>query len=98
MVTGMSDDLLNLAELLDSWYRALRRENKSEQTLRSYRRGVETFLAFCDDTGAPRELTKPNVLAWLDAQHGRGTASIRLRLTAVKLFARWLVDRGTLRR
>ena len=38
----------------------------------------------------PRELTKTNVIAWLDAQHDRETATIRLRLTAVKLLARWL--------
>ncbi len=40
--------------------------------------------------GSTRELTKTNVIAWLDAQYDRETATIRLRLTAVKLFARWL--------
>jgi integrase/recombinase XerD len=75
----------------DSWCRQLRgRERKSDQTLRSYRRSIERFLRFCDDTGVPRELTKTNVIAWLDAQHDRETATIRLRQTAVKLFARWL--------
>jgi hypothetical protein len=52
------------------WCRQLRgRERKSDQTLRSYRRSIETFLRFCDDTGEPREVTKTNVIAWLDAQH-----------------------------
>jgi len=86
----MPTDLLDLAEMLDSWCRCLRRDRKSEQTLRSYRRGVEAFLAFCDDAGRPRELTKPNVIAWLDTQHEAGAASVRLRLAALKLFARWL--------
>jgi integrase/recombinase XerD len=86
----MTDNLLDLAEMLDSWYRQLRRDRKSDQTLRSYRRGVEEFLRFCDDADIPRELTKPNVTAWLDSQHDCGTATVRLRLTALKLFARWL--------
>jgi hypothetical protein len=30
------------------------------------------------------------VIAWLDAQYDRETATIRLQLTAGKLFARWL--------
>jgi integrase/recombinase XerD len=73
----------------DSRCRQLRgRERKSNQTLRSYRRSIETFLRFCDDTGVPRELTKTNVIGWLDAQRDRETATIRLQLTAVKLFAR----------
>lgn len=87
---GMPGDLLDLAEMLDSWFRRLRRDRKSDQTLRSYRRSVEAFLTFCDDAAMPRELSKANVIAWLDAQHDCGTASVRLRLTAVKLFARWL--------
>jgi Transposase domain (DUF772) len=48
------------------------RERKSDETLRSYRRSIETFLRFCDDTGVPREL-KASVIAWLDAQHDRET-------------------------
>jgi integrase/recombinase XerD len=86
----MAGDLLDLAEMLDSWCRLLRRDRKSDQTLRSYRRAVEAFLTFCDDAALPRELTKTNVIAWLDTQHDCGTASVRLRLTALKLFARWL--------
>lgn len=86
----MPTSSLDLAEMLDSWCRALRRDRKSDQTLRSYRIAVTAFLTFCQDTGTPAELTKANVVAWLDSQHGCGTATVRLRLTAVKLFARWL--------
>ncbi len=86
----MPTDLLDLGDMLESWSRSLRRDRKSAQTLRSYRRSVGAFLAFCDDAGIPRELAKPNVIAWLDTQHASSTATIRLRLAAVKLFARWL--------
>jgi site-specific recombinase XerD len=83
-------DLLDLDELLESWCRQLRGHRKSKQTVRSYRLGVTAFLRFCDDAGLPRAITKANVLAWLDAQHAQQAASVRLRLTALKLFARWL--------
>ena len=86
----MSTSSLDLAEMLDSWCRRLRRDRRSTQTLSSYRRAVEAFLAFCDDTDVPRELTKANVVAWLDSQHDCGTATVRLRLTALKLFTKWL--------
>lgn len=86
----MPDSSLDLPELLDSWCRRLRGDRKSAQTLRAYRGAVEAYLSFCTDTGAPPELTKAAVIAWLDSQHDRGTATVRLRLAAVKIFARWL--------
>jgi integrase/recombinase XerD len=89
----MPEPLLGLEDLLDSWLRQLRgHHRKSEQTLRSYRAAVEAFLRFCDDTDTPREITKANVLAWLAAQHDHSTATVRLRLTAIKLFSRWIAD------
>jgi integrase/recombinase XerD len=84
--------LLDLPGLLDSWCRQLRGQRKSAQTLRSYRLGVESFLRWCDDTGQPRALTKVNVTEWVNAQYEQSTATVRLRLTAVKLFVRWLAD------
>jgi hypothetical protein len=91
VLTSGMPAISRISMVRDSWCRQLRgRERKGDQTLRSYRRSIETFLRFCDDTGVPRELTKTNVIAWLDAQHDRETATIRLRLTAVKLFAPWL--------
>ena len=91
VLTSGMPAISGISMVRNSWCRQLRgRERKSDQTLRSYRRSIETFLRFCDDTGVPRELTKTNVIAWLDAQYDRETATIRLRLTAVKLFARWL--------
>jgi integrase/recombinase XerD len=81
---------LDLDTLLNSWLRDLRGQRKSNQTQRSYRLGVESFLTFCDDAGEPRALTKDTVAGWLDAQHDRSAATVRLRLTALKLFAKWI--------
>lgn len=77
----MSSDLL---DLLSSWQIVLRAERKSPQTLRSYGLAVRSYLEFCD------ELTKEGVVAWIASQGDNEAATVRLRLTAVKLFARWL--------
>ncbi|MGV0050117.1 tyrosine-type recombinase/integrase [Mycobacterium colombiense] len=82
----MSTSLLDLRELLGSWQIALRAQRKSPQTLRSYKLGVESFLAHSD------ELTKANVVAWVASLAEAEAATVRLRLTALKLFARWLAD------
>jgi site-specific recombinase XerD len=87
--------LLNLPELLTSWQVALRAEGKSPQTLRSYRLSVDAYLDFCTQQGIPKELTKPNVTAWLASLADSEAATVRLRLTSLKLFARWLaVEEG----
>jgi integrase/recombinase XerD len=82
--------VLDLDELLSSWLRRLRGDRKSAQTLRSYRVAVEAYLQYCDDTDRPRELTKQNVVAWIESQHERASATVRLRLIALKQFAKWL--------
>jgi site-specific recombinase XerD len=82
--------LLDLADLLDSWCRQLRGDRKSAETLRAYRLAVESFLSYCADAGVPAELTKANVTGWMAAQHNCSTATVRLRLTALKRFAAWL--------
>jgi site-specific recombinase XerD len=86
----MPNDLLDLAELLESWCRQMRAERKSAQTQRAYRLAVEAFLAYCADAGVPAELSKDTVAGWLAAQHGCAAATVRLRLTALKRFAAWL--------
>jgi integrase/recombinase XerD len=87
---SMSDDLLDLGELLSSWQVVLRAQRKSPQTLRSYRLSVDAFLEFCTEQGLPQELTKPNVIAWLASLADSEATTVRLRLTSLKLFARWL--------
>jgi integrase/recombinase XerD len=86
----VSEDLLDLPDLLSSWLVVLRAQRKSPLTLRSYRVSVEAFLEFCTAHRIPQELTKPNVIAWLASLADSEAATVRLRLTALKLFARWL--------
>lgn len=79
-----------LRELLDSWQVVLRAQRKSPQTLRSYRLSVTAYLDFCAEQGIAEQLTKANVMAWLASLIDSEASTVRLRLTAVKLFARWL--------
>jgi site-specific recombinase XerD len=81
---------LPLGELLTSWDVALRNERKSDHTRRVYRTAVASFLEFCAQQDIPAQLTKANVTAWLTSQAGSEASTVRLRLTTVKLFARWL--------
>jgi site-specific recombinase XerD len=83
---------LDLDSLLASWLRELRGQRKSEHTWRSYSAAVQSFLDFCAEHDMPAELTKSNVLGWLGAQGANQTSTVRLRLTAIKLFARWLAE------
>lgn len=87
----VSESLLDLEELLASWCVVLRAQRKSPQTLRSYRLGVKAYLEFlAGEDARHKELTKPNVIAWVASMEEAETATVRLRLTAVKLFAKWL--------
>ncbi|MGO9928083.1 MAG: tyrosine-type recombinase/integrase [Mycobacterium sp.] len=80
---------LDLTMMLQHWLRDLRGQRRSAQTQRSYRIAVESFLEFTD------ELTKDNVAGWIDTQRDASAATVRLRLTALKLFAKWLaVEEG----
>src|SRR5271157_4256025 len=88
----MPDDLPDLDSLLASWLIELRGQRKSEHTARSYRDALQSFLTFCAAHDLPAELTKANVIGWLGAQGACQTSTVRLRLTAVKLFARWLAE------
>ncbi len=73
--------------LLDSWMITLRGEGKSKATLRVYRTSVEAYLGFSE------ELTKASVTAWVASMLGGcETATVRVRLTSVKLFAKWLAE------
>lgn len=73
-----------LPKLLESWLITLRAEKKAKSTQRVYRLAVEGFLADYP------ELTKANVVLWMADQSDAETASIRVRLQALKQFAKWL--------
>ena len=89
---SVSDDLLDLESLLDSWLIALRGERKSPSTLKAYRAGVEQYLAFCDEQQLPKALSKFGVRAFMASLADTEPATARLRLQALKLFARWLAE------
>jgi len=89
---SVADDLLDLDELLASWQVVLRAQRKSKETLRVYHAGVTAFLTFCTEQGLPRRLTKASVTSWLASVADSEAATVRLRLTALKLFAKWLAD------
>jgi site-specific recombinase XerD len=78
--------------LLEQWQTALRAVHRSPKTIRSYRDGVRQFLAHCDNTGAPPELTKTAATDFLAALFNNGAqpATVRARYSALKRFTAWL--------
>jgi integrase/recombinase XerD len=86
------DDLLDLESLLNSWLITLRGERKSRSTLKAYRAGVDQYLAFCDREQLPRALSKGGVRGFMASLSDTEPATARLRLQALKLFARWLAE------
>jgi len=86
----VADDLLDLESLLESWLITLRGERKSTSTLKAYKAGVTGYLAFCERQQLPKALTKDGVRAFMASLADTEPATARLRLQALKLFARWL--------
>ena len=81
---------LDLHRLRESWFLELRAARRSPATVRAYRISTTMFL----DSYA--ELTKATVLAWLADMADVEPATARLRLAAIKQFAKWLGDEGYL--
>lgn len=89
----MNDTFLDLPDLLESWLRRLRAERKSAHTLRCYRSGVESYVAWCAQAGLPAELNPDTVTEFVTAKLTTGQVStVRLTLTVLKVFARWIAD------
>ena len=83
--------MLPLAELNTSWLAELRAARKSVATIKVYRDAWAAYVMFCETSGRPLALTKPDVLAFITDQTTRCSApTASLRLTALKVFARWL--------
>jgi site-specific recombinase XerD len=81
-----------LEELLEQWQTVLRSVHRSPKTIRSYRDGVRQFLAHCDNTGTPPELTKQAATDFLAALFDNGAQpnTVRARYSALKRFTAWL--------
>lgn len=88
----MSESLPDLDELLASWLLTLRAQRKSASTLKVYRSGVSAYLNFCAAQALPAALTKAQVTAYMTSIADGEPATGRARLSAIKLFARWLGD------
>ena len=83
--------MLPLAELTESWLAELRAARKSDATIKVYRDAWAAYVMFCDTNGRSLALAKPDVLAFITDQTARCSApTASLRLTALKVFARWL--------
>jgi site-specific recombinase XerD len=87
-------DALPLSALIDSWLIYLQSERKQPGTIRSYRTGVNQYLAWCATEGHPQALQRPLVAAWLAGllRDGRDATTVTSRLTALKALSRWLAD------
>lgn len=94
----MTNNLPDLAALLESWDLSMRAEGKARGTVKTYTDAVRLYLRWCAQTGAPVAITKPAVQAWtavlIDA--GAEPATAVARHKGVKYFARWLAAEGEL--
>ncbi|WP_254240472.1 tyrosine-type recombinase/integrase [Allokutzneria sp. A3M-2-11 16] len=79
-------------DLLQSWALHMSAARLSKQTIKSYRVGVEQFLAWCETKGIEPALIKDNVNAFIvDLEdQGKGDATLVARQLAVRRFSWWL--------
>lgn len=83
----------------DSFERALRRQDLSEKTVRSYGIGVKNFFGFLRDQGVDdlHYLTRDHIERWQDAMRERvpplRAGSRSLYSTAVRQLLRWAAER-----
>ena len=80
---------LDLSDELSAWLIQLRGQRKSPHTRDGYGVAVRNYLRWCAAQGIQAELTKPNVIGFL-ADHAGQSSTVRLQLTVLKLFAKWL--------
>lgn len=77
----------SLLDLVDSWLLSLKGQGRPATTIRSYKSAVLGYLR------DHPELTKAEVTAWLAEQaESSEPASTRMRLAAIKQFAKWLAE------
>jgi site-specific recombinase XerD len=89
---------VDLRELLNSWEIILLAQNKSPTTITSYMRGVRLYFEWCEQNGHPVELTRGQVQQYAAEliAAGKEANTVRLRLAALRQFAKWLVEEGEL--
>ena len=86
----------SLESLRRSFNRSLRVEGKADRTLVLYGQSIIYFSAWLEQQGHTADLsnlTRTNVLKWLDSLHERGLTdgTIRTRWRRLRPFTNWLV-------
>lgn len=92
-ITSMGNSAPDFAGLLESWIVTLRATGKAANTRMVYEDSVRMLL---QSSGG--EFDRQAVINFMGEMQDRGaeSATIRLRLAAIKQFARWLSDEGYL--
>lgn len=85
-----------LESLRGSFNRSLRVEGKADRTLVLYGQSIDFFSRWLAEKGLPADLsnlTRDNVLHWLDALRAKGltTGTVRTRWRGLRRFVNWLV-------
>lgn len=93
----------SLESLRGSFNRTLRVEGKADRTLELYGQSITYFSRWLGERGLPADvsnLTRDNVLGWLDALRGRGltTGTIRTRWRGLRRFTNWLLAEDIIRK
>jgi site-specific recombinase XerD len=90
--------MIDLANLLVSWQRAMRSEHKSAATIKTYGAGVAAFLLWCQSTGNAPVLDRATVQEFIASllESGAEPATAHARHKALRRFAAWLVTEGEL--
>jgi site-specific recombinase XerD len=81
-----------LADLLDDWVLQLRADNKSQQTVSSYKQGVSQFLLWAKENEQPPTLDRNTVNEFMVSMKDRGlkATTMTARQLAVRQFTAWL--------
>jgi len=95
VVTAPLAGRLDTDRLVAEWDEYLRAE-KSETTRTAYMEGLCRFLRWCDAKGLDLAGVGPaHVRQWRDSLKGDySVGTVNLRLSAVRVFFRWLVEQG----
>ncbi|MGE2692221.1 tyrosine-type recombinase/integrase [Mycolicibacterium pulveris] len=93
----------SLDSLLSSFRRSLRVEGKADRTIVIYCQGITFFGRWLESQGlAPdvSNLTRENVLAWMDSLRDRGqqSSTISTRWKGMRRFVNWLLNEDIIRR
>jgi site-specific recombinase XerD len=92
-----------LESLRASFNRSLRVEGKADRTLVLYGQSITYFSQWLIAQGSTADLsnlTRDNVLGWLDSLRGRGqtAGTIRTRWRGLRRFVNWLVSEGIIKK